>query len=59
MHASFHSQDNPLVRKLNSIFTLTDDESQALLDLPMQVAVIKEDRTLCGEATARPGVSRS
>jgi hypothetical protein len=26
MHASFHSQDNPMIRKLESIFTLTADE---------------------------------
>ena len=49
MHASFHSQDNPLIRRLESIFTLTDDERQALLDLPMQVVVIKDDQDIVRE----------
>jgi hypothetical protein len=30
-----------VIRKLDSIFTLTDDERQALGNLPMQVVVIK------------------
>jgi CRP-like cAMP-binding protein len=38
-----------LIRRLESIFTLTDDERQALLDLPMQVAVIKGDQDLVRE----------
>jgi CRP-like cAMP-binding protein len=49
MPDAFHSQDNPLIRKLESIFTLTDDERQALLDLPMQVAVIKDDQDIVRE----------
>jgi CRP-like cAMP-binding protein len=49
MHASFHSQDNPMIRKLESIFTLTDDERQALENLPMQVVVIKENQDLVRE----------
>jgi hypothetical protein len=32
-----------MIRKLESIFTLTDDERQALETLPMQLAVIKAD----------------
>ena len=35
MHASFHPDYNPLIRKLESIFTLSDDERQALETLPM------------------------
>ncbi len=34
---SFHPDYNPMIRKLESIFTLTDDERQALETLPMQV----------------------
>jgi CRP-like cAMP-binding protein len=49
MHASFHSQDNPLIRKLESIFSLTDDERQALENLPMQVQVIKAHQDLVRE----------
>jgi hypothetical protein len=30
MQASFNSPDNPLIRKLDSIFTLTDDERKAV-----------------------------
>ena len=49
MPASFHSHDNPMIRKLESIFTLTDDERQALENLPMQVQVIKADQDLVRE----------
>ncbi len=35
MHASFQSQDDPMIRKLESIFTLTDEERLALETLPM------------------------
>ncbi|MBQ0820616.1 Crp/Fnr family transcriptional regulator [Microvirga sp. HBU67558] len=54
MHASFHSasissRENPLIRKLESIFALTDDERQALENLPMQLAVIKEDQDIVRE----------
>ncbi len=46
MHASRHSHDNPLIRKIESVFTLTDDERQALETLPMQVSVIKADQDI-------------
>jgi len=49
MHASFHSPDNPLIRRIESVFTLTDDERQALKNLPMQLAVIKADQDLVRE----------
>jgi CRP-like cAMP-binding protein len=49
MPASFHSQDNPLIRKLESIFTLTADERQALETLPMQVTDIKADQDIVRE----------
>jgi CRP-like cAMP-binding protein len=37
---------NPLVRKLESIFTLTDDERQALEHLPMQITAIRADQDI-------------
>ncbi|QRM34418.1 Crp/Fnr family transcriptional regulator [Microvirga sp. VF16] len=40
---------HPLIRKLESIFPLNDEERQALLDLPMQVSVIKEDQDIVRE----------
>ncbi len=49
MHASFPSQNNPLTQKIDSVFTLTDDERQALETLPMQVQVIKADQDLVRE----------
>jgi CRP-like cAMP-binding protein len=49
VHASFHSQDNPMIRKLESIFTLTNDERQALKNLPMQIVVVKTDQDLVRE----------
>jgi CRP-like cAMP-binding protein len=49
MHASFHPDDNPLIRKLESVFTLTDDERQALETLPMQIAVLKDHQDIVRE----------
>ncbi len=49
MNASIHSLENPLIRKLDSVFTLTDDERQALKNLPMQRAVIKEGQDIVRE----------
>src|SRR5215207_5900940 len=49
MHATFHPGYNPLIRKLESVFTLTDDERQALETLPMQVAVIKDRQDIVRE----------
>ena len=37
------SNSHPLIRKLESIFTLTDEERDALVSLPMQVADLKAD----------------
>ncbi len=54
MANTLHPEYNPLIRKLDSIFTLTDDERQALLNLPMQVVVIKE-----GQDIVRAGDSPS
>ncbi len=39
-------EDNPLILKLDSIFTLTNDERRALSNLPMQVVVIKEGQDI-------------
>ncbi len=41
-----HPEYSPLIRKLDSIFTLSDDERQALQNLPMQVVVIKEGQDI-------------
>ncbi|QFU18123.1 helix-turn-helix domain-containing protein [Microvirga thermotolerans] len=38
-----------MIRKLESVFTLTDDERQALETLPMQVQVIKADQDVVRE----------
>src|ERR671917_1954212 len=43
------SNDNPLIRKLESIFTLSDDERQALDDLPIQITTLKENQTIVRE----------
>jgi CRP-like cAMP-binding protein len=44
-----HFQDSSLIRKLESVFTLSDDERQALETLPMQVSVIKADQDIVRE----------
>jgi CRP-like cAMP-binding protein len=49
MHASFHPDYNPMIRKLESIFPLTEGERQALETLPMQVTVIKDDQDIVRE----------
>ena len=49
MSATFHNHDNPLIRKLESIFNLTGDERQALENLPMQVVSIKADQDIVRE----------
>jgi len=49
MHSTFYRDFNPLIRKLDSIFTLTDDERQALRNLPMQIVVIKEGQDIVRE----------
>ena len=54
MAKTSHLEYNPLILKLESIFTLTDDERQALETLPMQVVVIKE-----GQDIVRAGDSPS
>jgi CRP-like cAMP-binding protein len=49
MNSPFHPDYNPLIRKLESVFTLIDDERQALETLPMQVAVLKERQDIVRE----------
>ncbi|WP_262299534.1 Crp/Fnr family transcriptional regulator [Microvirga sesbaniae] len=47
--APFPANHSPIIRKLESIFPLTDDERQALLELPIQVTAIKEDQDVVRE----------
>src|SRR4051812_16857983 len=49
MHSPSHPNYNPLIRKMESVYTITDDERQALAALPMQVSVIKEDQDIVRE----------
>jgi CRP-like cAMP-binding protein len=44
-----NSDDNSLIRKLESIFDLSDDERQALEDLPMRVMAIRADQDIVRE----------
>jgi CRP-like cAMP-binding protein len=44
--ASSNVHDSPMIRKMESVFTLSDDERQALETLPMQLAVIKADQDI-------------
>src|SRR5829696_9400312 len=46
MPSPFHPDYNPLIRKLESIFPLSEDERHALETLPMQVMVIKADQDI-------------
>ncbi len=49
MAATLHPDYNPMIRKLESTFTLTDGERQALENLPMQLAVVKDHQDLVRE----------
>ncbi len=49
MHSPFHPEYNPLIRKLESIITLADDERQALMSLPIQVTALKENQDIVRE----------
>ena len=49
MPNSFDSHDDPVIRKLDSVFALTEDERQAILSLPMQVTVLKENQDVVRE----------
>jgi CRP-like cAMP-binding protein len=49
MPSPFHPGYNPLIRKLESVFILTDDERQALETLPMQITVIKDRQDIVRE----------
>jgi CRP-like cAMP-binding protein len=49
MPSPFHPGYNPLIRKLESVFPLTDEERQALETLPMQVAVLKDNQDIVRE----------
>ena len=44
-----HPDYNPMIRKIDSVFPLTDDERQALQQLPMQVVSIKADQDIVRE----------
>jgi CRP-like cAMP-binding protein len=46
---AFHPDHNPMIRKIESIFTLTDDERHALEKMPMQVMAIKADQDIVRE----------
>lgn len=49
MHASFKPDHSTLIRKLESVFTLTDDERQSLQDLPMQAMTLKAGQDIVRE----------
>src|SRR3712207_2238894 len=52
MKSSLHeqAQSNPLLRKLSSIADLSDEEKQAILDLPMNVKVFEADTDIVRDA---------
>jgi CRP-like cAMP-binding protein len=49
MHSPFRPDFNPMIRKLESVFTLTDDERHALQQLPMQMVAIRADQDIVRE----------
>ena len=49
MHSPFHPDHNPMIRRLESVFRLTDDERHALQKLPMQTVAIRADQDIVRE----------
>ncbi len=49
MATALHPAHNPMIRRLESVYTLTDDERHALQTLPMQVVAIKADQDIVRE----------
>ncbi len=49
MAASFHSDAQPLIAKLESTFTLSGDERAALANLPMRVTALRADQDIVRE----------
>jgi CRP-like cAMP-binding protein len=49
VHASFPSQNNPLIQKIDSVFALTKAERQVLAKLPMEPALIEENQDIVRE----------
>src|SRR5215204_539265 len=49
MAAPFPSDTNPIIRKLESIVRLSEDERNALLSLPMQVTKLRADQDIVRE----------
>jgi CRP-like cAMP-binding protein len=46
---NLHPDYNPMIRRIESVFTLADDERQALQKLPMQIMAIKADQDIVRE----------
>src|SRR5215218_7730955 len=49
MDALFNHPATPIIRKLESIFTLSRDEQQAVLDLPLQLLTLRADQDIVRE----------
>ena len=49
MATTLHPDYNPLIRRLESVFTLNEEEREVLQKLPMQMAVIKADQDIVRE----------
>ena len=52
---SKHPKYNPMIHRIESVFTLTDTERQALENLPMQMATIRDNQDIVrmGDAPSR------
>jgi hypothetical protein len=55
MPSTFHPGYNPLIRKQESIAPLSDEEKQALQELPVQVTVLKADHPTLANLDAAQG----
>jgi hypothetical protein len=49
VNATLREDAHPIIRKLESIFRLSDDEKAAVMDLPLQITAIKADQDVVRE----------
>src|SRR3954452_10948967 len=57
MAATYNPHANPLIRKLESIVILSDQERETLANMPMQVMELRADQDIVREGTAPPGLA--
>ena len=50
----YTADTHPLIRKLGSVFALSDHEQEALVKLPLQITKIRADQNIAGRRPPVP-----